>query len=57
VWQVSGAEPAGWTTTVVDTTAALQQPGGVGLVTYLSGSATNAPMVARFDNFQAGPAI
>ena len=32
----------------------LQVPGGVGLMSYLSGSATNAPVVARFDDVRAG---
>jgi hypothetical protein len=57
VWLASATEPAAWTTTVTDTTAGMQVPGGVGLVTYLSGSATNAPVVARYDNFQAGPGV
>ena len=54
VWAASGAEPAGWATTGSDSTAVLQAPGGVGLMSYLSGSATNAPVVARFDDLRAG---
>ena len=34
-------------------TAVLQAPGGVGFVTYLSGSATNAPQFVSFDNLDA----
>jgi hypothetical protein len=55
VWSSSGTEPAAWTASATDTTAALQAPGSVGLMSYLSGSSTNAPTVARFDTFQAGP--
>ena len=54
VWPTSGTEPSAWSATATDTTAALQVPGGVGLMSYLSGSSTNAPTLARFDDFQAG---
>ena len=50
VWKVGSAEPAAFQVTANDTTAGLQGPGGVGLVSYLSGSATNAPLVAIWDN-------
>ena len=33
----------------------LQAAGAVGLTTYLSGSATNAPVVLRMDNLSARP--
>jgi hypothetical protein len=36
------------------TTAVLQVPGGAGVVSYLSLSSTDVPVVARFDNFLAG---
>jgi hypothetical protein len=49
VWQVGSAEP-GWQITANDSTASLQVPGGTGLVSYLSGAATNAPVVATFDD-------
>jgi PKD repeat protein len=55
VWRSGTPEPAAWTASVTDTTAALQAPGAVGLRTYLSSSATNAPVVASFDNLWAGP--
>jgi PKD repeat protein len=55
VWKVGTTEPAGWQLTTTDSTAALQSGGGVGLVTYLSGSATNAPVQGLFDEFWAGP--
>jgi PKD repeat protein len=50
VWRVGSAEPATWQLVRSDTTAALQAPGGVGLVSYLSGGATNAPVVALWDD-------
>ena len=55
VWLNTGTEPTAWTASATDATGALQAPGAVGLMSYLSGSSTNAPTVARFDNFQAGP--
>ncbi|MBA3802560.1 MAG: PKD domain-containing protein [Acidimicrobiia bacterium] len=50
VWKVGSAEPPTWMTTATDTTAALQNPGAVGLRIYLSGSATNAPLTGSVDN-------
>jgi hypothetical protein len=55
VWRSGQAEPAGWLLTTTDATAELQAAGAVGVVGYLSGSATNAPMTASFDDFWAGP--
>ena len=54
VWRVGAAEPAAWTATTTDTTAALQAAGGVGFEAYLSGSATNAPQVLSVDDLWAG---
>ena len=48
VWTAGTAEPA-WQRTVTDTTPGLQQPGAVGLVSYLSGSAT-ATLANRVDD-------
>jgi aryl-phospho-beta-D-glucosidase BglC (GH1 family) len=56
VWRVSTTEPAAWTVTATDATASLQSPGGVGLMSYLSGSATNAPVVTRVDDLRVTPA-
>jgi PKD repeat protein len=50
VWAVGSAEPATPQLQLTDTTAALQAPGAVGLLAYLSGSATDAPVTASFDN-------
>jgi PKD repeat protein len=55
VWKVGTPEPAGWQLTSTDSTAGLQSGGGIGLVTYLSGSATNAPVLGLFDEIWAGP--
>ena len=55
LWPVSGVEPSTWLVTATDTTAAMQVAGGLGVTTYLSGTATNAPIVESFDDLQAGP--
>jgi PKD repeat protein len=49
-WKIGAAEPATWQATAADATASLQGAGAVGLQAYLASSATNAPVVARFDN-------
>jgi PKD repeat protein len=51
-WKVGTAEPASWQLTGSDATAGLQTAGAVGLHPYLSSSATNAPIVASFDDLQ-----
>ena len=51
VWRVGTPEPAGWQLTATDSTAALQAPGSVGVESYISGSATNAPITLRYDDF------
>jgi hypothetical protein len=43
-WATGTPEPATWTRTVTDTTAAMQQAGNVGISVYLSSSATNGPI-------------
>lgn len=55
VWKVGEAEPTSWAVSVTDSTSGLQEAGGIGLATYLSGSATNAPVFATFDDLWAGP--
>jgi PKD repeat protein len=55
VWATGTPEPDAWTASVTDSTAALQVAGGIGLRTYLSGSATNAPVLGLFDDLWAGP--
>jgi PKD repeat protein len=53
VWKASGTVPSSWQLTATDSTAALQAPGGIAVVTYLTGTATNAPVTASFDNLTA----
>ncbi|MFC0678701.1 PKD domain-containing protein [Lysobacter korlensis] len=52
VWESGTAEPADWQVTASDAVV-IQDPGGVGLSTYLSGSATPSTQVVRFDDFSA----
>ena len=51
-WESGTSEPAGWTLTTTDTTATLQNPGGVGFYSYLSTSATNPPIQLRVLDLQ-----
>lgn len=51
VWRDGSAEPAAWQTTATDATASLQVAGSVGLMSYLWGTATNAPVAVRFDDY------
>ena len=51
-WKAGTPEPVAWSVTTTDLTAALQAPGGVGLVGYLSGSVTNAPLTEYFDAYR-----
>ncbi len=44
VWQTGSPEPSTWLRSVVDATANMQQPGGVGIDIYLSSSASNGPI-------------
>lgn len=53
VWAAGAAEPSAWTLTATDATAALQVPGGVGVMAYLSSAATNAPIVLSVDDLAA----
>jgi len=52
VWKTTGSEPATAQVTRTDTTAGLQGAGALGVYAYLSGSTTNAPVVASFDNLE-----
>ena len=55
VWRVGTTEPTAWLVSTSDSTTALQSAGSTGLVSYLSGSATNAPVRAIFDNYVVQP--
>jgi PKD repeat protein len=51
VWLAGEAEPAPWQLEVSDSTAGLQAPGYTGVLSALSGSATNAPVTARISDY------
>ena len=53
VWKGSDAEPSAWRLSTTDSTAAVQSASGVGVWTYLSGAATNAPVTVSVDNVSA----
>ncbi len=55
VWAQGQNEPAAWLLSRTDSTAQLQTAGSVGLYHYVSGSATNAPVVFRVDDVWVGP--
>ncbi len=52
-WPTGTTEPASWQLSTTDATAGLQSAGSVGLESYLSGSASNAPVTVRFDGLRA----
>ena len=52
-WSAAAAEPTTWLVTATDTSAPLQTAGGLGVVTYLSSTATNAPISVRVDDVTA----
>ena len=54
-WLDGTAEPTAWQVTASDATAALQAPGTVGVVTYLSSAATNAPVTTSIARLEADP--
>ena len=54
-WMGGTAEPSTWDVTIDDSSPRLQAAGAVGLVAYVSGAATNAPVVTTFDDFVALP--
>ncbi len=49
-WKVGTSEPAAAQVTATDSTAALQAAGSFQIVSYLSGSSTNAPVTTSVDN-------
>lgn len=50
VWKNGAVEPATWQKSVTDSTAGLQSAGSIGLYSYLSSSATNAPVQSIWDD-------
>lgn len=53
VWKTTQTEPTAWQLSSTDNTSGLQQAGGVGLVSYISGTSTNMPVVVSFSEFLA----
>ncbi len=53
LWRLGQPEPTSWTVSAADSTPALQAPGYVGVTTYLSSAATNAPTVVSLDDLEA----
>lgn len=54
-WPTGTTEPASWGVTATSSVAGLQSAGYVGVVSYASASITNAPLLAKYDNFIATP--
>ncbi|MBO3086541.1 LamG domain-containing protein [Cellulomonas fengjieae] len=52
VWKDGTTEPTTWQVSATDSTAELQDAGGVGIDTNLSGSATNAPLAIQVQKFK-----
>ncbi|WP_187279665.1 PKD domain-containing protein [Quadrisphaera setariae] len=50
VWAAGTAEPTAWNLSATDSAAALQAPGSVGVMGFLSASSTNAPVTLRVDD-------
>lgn len=55
VWKAGTTEPTVWQITTTSALADLQDAGGVGLFAAVSGSATNTPVMVRFDDVWVGP--
>jgi PKD repeat protein len=55
VWPMDAAEPSDWLFEETDDTAGLQEPGDVGIASYLSGSATATPVTVTIDDFVVRP--
>jgi PKD repeat protein len=51
VWKIGTAEPATWSSTTTDSTAALQVSGSVGVLSYVSGSSLNGPVKVTLRNW------
>jgi len=52
VWKTSDSEPTSWTKTMTDSASNVQGAGSVGVRTYSSGSMTDFPVTASFDDFE-----
>ncbi|MDO8121479.1 PKD domain-containing protein, partial [Isoptericola sp. b490] len=49
-WPAGDTEPTDWLVQTTDSTAALQMPGYLGLMAYLSGSSTSVPTTVRWND-------
>ncbi|WNB85078.1 PKD domain-containing protein [Cellulomonas sp. ATA003] len=56
-WKRGTTEPSAWQVSATDSTPNLQKPGGIATSTYVSGSASNAPVTASFARVAARPAV
>jgi hypothetical protein len=53
IWKASDTEPQAWTSSTTDSTAVLQANGSIGLLVYMSASATVGPVTASFSSLAA----
>lgn len=51
VWTNGTTEPAAWSFSGTDSTAALQASGSVGIRSYVGSNASNAPVLFKYDNY------
>ena len=52
-WTLGSVEPTSWMLSASDATAGMQTAGGIGVWTYLSGTAANAPVTVAVDDLTA----
>ncbi|WP_241961113.1 PKD domain-containing protein [Salinibacterium hongtaonis] len=55
VWKTGQPEPTTWQASATNAAAGLQAAGPIGLESYMAGSTTNGPIVARFDDLVVNP--
>lgn len=56
-WKSTSAEPTTWAATTTDTTAALQVPGTVGLLTYVPSTVRSGAYTFKYDDFAANGTV
>jgi hypothetical protein len=52
VWRDAETEPAAWQLSATDATTAMQAPGAVGVITYVTGANTNGTTTLSVDSFK-----
>ena len=57
VWRGANPEPNPWLLTATDSTASLQNPGGVGVLLYVSSSWTGTAPALTMDNLRVAPLL